>query len=65
MCADSATRITVVAQEVAGLLQQADLNQTNCNNDKTITIRAIEPECRQIIQLELLTAGVRSTEVDG
>lgn len=56
--------LTAVAQEVAGLLQQAYPIQTGSNNptrmmacgwSETIAIRAIEPEYRQIITAEPLT----------
>lgn len=48
--------LTHVAQEVAGLLQQAYPSQADgINPAKTIAIRAIEPEYMQIITTELLT----------
>jgi DNA-binding NarL/FixJ family response regulator len=48
--------LTTVTQEVAGLLQHTYPVQANdSNHAKTITIRAIEPEYRQIITVEPLT----------
>ncbi len=48
--------LTHVAQEVAGLLQQAYPSQADgINTAKTIAIRALEPEYMQIITAELLT----------
>lgn len=48
--------LTAVAQEVSGLLQQAyPVEADGINHPGTIAIRAIEPECRQIITTERLT----------
>ena len=48
--------LTHVAQEVAGLLQQAYPAQAECSNRTgVIAIRAIEPEYKQLITAEPLT----------
>lgn len=48
--------LTAVAQEVAGLLQQAyPVQSDGINHPETIAMRAIEPEYRQITTTELLT----------
>ena len=49
--------LTAVAQEVTGLLRQVHFFQANSTHDAgMITIRAIEPEYRQVIGIEPLTA---------
>lgn len=47
--------LTHVAQEVAGLLQHGYPVQANdSDHARTITIRAVEPEYREVITAELL-----------
>lgn len=48
--------LTAVAQEVRELLQSHPLQTDSINRAETITIRAIEPEYRQVIAIESLTA---------
>ena len=49
--------LTHVAQEIAGLLQQSHPFQPDSiKRVETISIRAIEPEYRQVITNELLSA---------
>lgn len=45
-----------VAQEVVELLKQAYPAQMDSNSVETIMIRAVEPEYRQVIEIEPLTA---------
>ena len=50
---------STVAQEVVDLLNQAYLNQMDDDSVETIVIRAVEPEHRQILDIEPLTARER------
>lgn len=47
--------LTAVAQEVAEMLQHPYPPQMEHNNHKTIAIRAIEPEYRRVLSIELMT----------
>lgn len=48
--------LSAAAQEMSALLEQSCLSRINIDGVKTVTIRAIEPEHRQVIAATPLTA---------